>query len=50
MPIAQVISPAPEIAIQASNRNMPMVQVQFGGVISQQYRSLAERIEQRVMA
>jgi DNA-binding response OmpR family regulator len=48
-PIAQVIPPAPEIAIQAANRNIPMILVQFGGVISTQFNSLAERVAQRVM-
>jgi Flp pilus assembly CpaE family ATPase len=48
MPINQVIPPAPEIAFQAANRNIPMIQVQIGGVISQQYGSLAERLTQRV--
>lgn len=50
VPIAQVIPPAPEIAFQAANRNIPLIQVQIGGVVSQQYSSLAERFIQRVPA
>jgi pilus assembly protein CpaE len=46
--IAQVIPPAPEIAFQAANRNIPLIQVQIGGVVSQQYSNLAERLIQRV--
>jgi CheY-like chemotaxis protein/MinD-like ATPase involved in chromosome partitioning or flagellar assembly len=47
-PIAQVIPPAPEIAFQAANRNIPLIQMQIGGVISQQIGNLAERLVQRV--
>jgi CheY-like chemotaxis protein len=50
VPIAQVIPPAPEIAFQAANRNIPLIQVQIGGVVSQQYSNLAERFMQRVPA
>jgi pilus assembly protein CpaE len=49
VPIAQVIPPAPEIAFQAANRNIPLIQVQIGGVVSQQYINLAERLSQRVL-
>lgn len=48
VPVAQNISPAPEIAFQAANRNMPLIQVQIGGAISQQIGSLAERFAQRM--
>jgi pilus assembly protein CpaE len=48
VPIAHVFPPAPEIAFQAANRNIPLIQVQIGGVLSQQYNSLAERLTQRV--
>lgn len=48
VPVAQVIPPAPEIAFQAANRNIPLIQVQIGGVLGQQYSSLAERLIQRV--
>jgi pilus assembly protein CpaE len=48
VPIGQVIPPAPEIAFQAANRNIPLIQVQIGGVVSQQYNNLAERLTQRV--
>jgi DNA-binding response OmpR family regulator len=47
-PIAQVIPPAPEIAFQAATRNIPLIQVQIGGVVSQQYNHLADRLIQRV--
>lgn len=48
IPVAQIIPPAPEIAFQAANRNIPLIQVQIGGVISQQFNNLAERLTQRV--
>jgi Flp pilus assembly CpaE family ATPase len=48
VPVSQIIPPAPEIAFQAANRNIPLIQVQIGGVISQQYSNLAERLTQRV--
>lgn len=48
VPIAQVIPAAPEIAFQAASRNIPLVQVQIGGVVSLQYSQLAERLAQRV--
>lgn len=50
IPIAQVFPPAPEIAFQAAARNLPMVQVQIGGVISLQFLNMAERLAQRVPA
>ncbi|HEX9018218.1 MAG TPA: response regulator [Anaerolineaceae bacterium] len=48
VPIAQVIPAAPEIAFQAASRNIPLIQVQIGGVVSQQFSILAERLAQRV--
>jgi CheY-like chemotaxis protein len=48
VPIAQVVPPAPEIAFQAANRSIPMIQVQIGSVLSQQFGSMAERLIQRV--
>ncbi len=48
VPIAQVIPPAPEIAFQAASRSIPMIQVQIGSVLSQQYAHMAERLMQRV--
>jgi pilus assembly protein CpaE len=48
VPIAQVIPPAPEIAFQAASRSIPMMQVQIGSVLSQQYSNMAERLVQRV--
>lgn len=48
-PIAQIIPPAPEIAAQAVSRNIPILQVQLGGVVSQQFSALAERVAQRVI-
>ncbi len=49
IPVAQVIPPAPEMAYQAANRNIPLIQVAIGGMISQQYGLLAERLSQRVL-
>ena len=49
IPVAQVIPPAPEMAYQAANRNIPLIQVAIGGLISQQYGLLAERLSQRVL-
>jgi len=48
-PVAEMISAAPEIAVQAASRNIPMLQVQLGSVIGQQFSSLAGQIAQRVM-
>lgn len=48
VPITQVIPAAPEIAFQAASRNIPLIQVQIGGVVSQQFGNLAESLVQRV--
>ncbi len=48
-PVALSIPPVPEVAIQAANRNIPMIQVQLGAAISQQFSNLAERVAQRVI-
>ena len=48
IPVTQVFPPAPEMAFQAANRNIPLIQVQIGGVISQQFSNLAEKLAQRV--
>jgi CheY-like chemotaxis protein/MinD-like ATPase involved in chromosome partitioning or flagellar assembly len=50
VPVSQVIPPAPEIAFQAANRNIPLIQMQIGGVISQQIGNLAERLIPRIQA
>ena len=50
VPISQVIPPAPEIAYQATTRGIPLIQVQIGGVISQQFNLIADRLAQRVPA
>ncbi|HMN61366.1 MAG TPA: response regulator [Anaerolinea sp.] len=50
MPVAQVIPPAPEVSFQAATRNLPMIQVQIGGMLSMQYSRLAESIAERVEA
>jgi DNA-binding response OmpR family regulator len=47
-PVAQVIPPAPEVSFQAATRNLPMIQVQIGGMLSMQYSRLAESIAERV--
>jgi pilus assembly protein CpaE len=49
-PVAQVIPPAPEVSFQAATRNLPMIQVQIGGLLSLQYSRLAEGIAERVAA
>lgn len=48
IPVAQVIPPAPEVSFQAATRNLPMIQVQIGGMLSLQYSRLAEAIAERV--
>jgi pilus assembly protein CpaE len=48
IPVAQIFPPAPEIAFQAASRSVPLVQVQIGGVISQQFSNMAEKLTQRV--
>jgi CheY-like chemotaxis protein len=48
--ISQVIPPAPEVSFQAATRNLPMIQVQIGGLLSLQYSRLAESIAERVAA
>lgn len=48
VPVSQVFPPAPEIAFQAANRSIPLIQVQIGGVISQQFANMAEKLAQRV--
>jgi DNA-binding response OmpR family regulator len=48
MPVAQVIPPAPEVSFQAATRNLPMIQVQIGGMLSLQYSRLAEAIAERI--
>ena len=48
--VAQVIPPAPEVSFQAATRNLPMIQVQIGGLLSLQYNRLAETIAERTGA
>lgn len=47
-PVSQVIPPAPEVSFQAATRNLPMIQVQIGGLLSLQYSRLAESIAERI--
>jgi pilus assembly protein CpaE len=49
-PVAQLIPPAPEVSFQAATRNLPMIQVQIGGLLSLQYSRLAEGLSERVAA
>jgi len=49
-PVAQVIPPAPEVSFQAATRNLPMIQVQIGGMLSLQFSRLAEAVAERVAA
>jgi DNA-binding response OmpR family regulator len=46
--VSQVIPPAPEVSFQAATRNLPMIQVQIGGLLSLQYSRLAESIAERI--
>jgi pilus assembly protein CpaE len=46
-PVAQLIPPVPEVAYQATIRNMPIAQMQPEGLVSQQLTRLAEAISQR---
>jgi pilus assembly protein CpaE len=48
IPVSQVIPPAPEVSFQAATRNLPMIQVQIGGMLSLQYSRLAEAIAERI--
>jgi pilus assembly protein CpaE len=48
IPVAQVIPPATEVAYQAALRNLPLIQVQPGGLLAQQFTRLAEMIAPRV--
>jgi len=50
IPVSQVIPPAPEVSFQAATRNLPMIQVQIGGMLSLQYSRLAEAIAERISA
>jgi len=49
MPISRVIPPAPEMAYQAATRNVPFLQVQIEGAVSQQYYGFAEQLAERVI-
>lgn len=49
MTVSQVFPPAPEIAYQGATRNIPLLQVQIGSAVSQQYHGLADRLVERVM-
>jgi len=48
VPVAQVIPPATEVAYQAALRNLPLIQIQPGGLLAQQFTRLAEMIAPRV--
>ncbi|MHA2428801.1 MAG: hypothetical protein ACXADB_12330, partial [Candidatus Hermodarchaeia archaeon] len=45
--IANVFTPAPELAFQAAVSNMPMVIQQTGNITSQQFEKLASSITQQ---
>lgn len=47
-PIAQVISPVPEMAFQAVQRSLPLVQIQSEGLVVQQFTQLASQIAERI--
>lgn len=48
IPVSQVIPPATEVAYQAALRNLPLVQIQPGGLLAQQFMRLAEMIAPRI--
>ncbi|MCC6148439.1 MAG: response regulator [Anaerolineaceae bacterium] len=47
-PIAQVISPVPELAFQATQRGLPLLQIQPESLAVQQYTQLANQIAERI--
>jgi Flp pilus assembly CpaE family ATPase len=47
-PIAQVISPVPEMAFQAVQRSLPLIQIQPEGLVVQQFTQLASQIAERI--
>jgi len=49
MPVSLLIPPAPEMANQASQRHLPMIQLQADGMVSQQFNRLAEIIHDHVI-
>ncbi len=47
IPITSIITPAPELAYQASTRSTPMILAQPDGIVAQQYVKIASTIAQR---
>lgn len=47
-PIAQMISPVPELAFQSVQRAIPLIQIQPDGLVAQQYLQLAGQITERI--
>jgi pilus assembly protein CpaE len=47
MPVSVMIPPAPELANQASQRHLPMVNIQPEGLVAQQFKQLASNIYER---
>jgi nitrogenase subunit NifH len=44
IPVLQMVPPVPELAYQASLRNIPLIDVQPEGLLTQQFTKLAEDI------
>jgi len=49
LPIAQLIPPAPELAYQASLSNIPLIAVQPDGLVTQQFKRLADMLAARII-
>jgi len=47
-PVLQMVPPVPELAYQASLRNIPLIDVQPEGLLTQQFSKLAEDIMQHI--
>jgi hypothetical protein len=48
MPVAVMIPPSPELANQANQRHLPMINLQPDGLVSQQFTRLAEILHERI--
>lgn len=48
IPVLQMVPPVPELAYQASLRNIPLIDVQPEGLLTQQFSKLAEDIMQHI--
>lgn len=48
MPVSVLIPPVPELANQASQQHLPMINIQLNGLVTQQFNRLAEIIHDHV--